>query len=188
MVKVNKVTTKTGDDGSTSMFGAGRVRKDSVRMEAIGAVDEVIALLGMIVSLENLGLTPNAVITLKKIQNDLFDLGSELAASGNTQSPCPIKKTHISYLEKASHAYNKKLSALTSFVLPGGSILNSWMHLARVSTRKAERTVVKFSGENHINPLVQIYLNRLSDLLFILARAASYYEKTAEILWVPGKQ
>ena len=188
MVKINKVITKTGDDGNTSIFGSGRVRKDSVRIEAIGSVDELIAQLGMIGSLDNIELIPDAARILKKIQNDLFDLGSELAASGNIKSPCPIKNTHISNLEKISQSANKKLPALTSFVLPGGSILNSWLHLARVSARKAERTVVRFAGESSLNPLLQVYLNRLSDLLFILARASSHYEQKPEILWVPGKK
>lgn len=186
MVKINSVVTKTGDDGSTSLFGNGRVRKDSVRMDAIGSVDELIAILGMLRSQMELTHIPQAAEGLAQIQNDLFDLGSELAAAPCVKSPCPLKNSQILYLEKLCSSINSTLPELTSFVLPGGSIINSWFHIARVTARKAERAVVKFSGESAINPLLQVYLNRLSDLLFIFARASSLHQNISEILWKPG--
>lgn len=186
MVKINKIVTKSGDTGDTGLFGSGRVRKDSIRMEAIGSVDEILAIIGILTSLDELSVVPGASKLLVKIQNDLFDFGSELAAAAGVKTPCPIKQSHIALLEKAIGNSNSKLPALTSFILPGGSMLNAWFHMARVTTRKAERAVVKFTGESALNPLLQVYLNRLSDLFFVLARQASKNQKVSEILWKPG--
>lgn len=183
MVRINRVITKTGDDGSTNLYGSGRIRKDSSRVDAMGDVDELIAMLGMLRSIDDQHRVPEFEQTLAQLQNDLFDLGSELAAAPGKQSPCPIKKKQIAFLEKTAERINRKLPELHSFVLPGGDLYNAWLHLARTVARRAERSVVRLSSEGLLNPLLQIYLNRLSDLLFIMARQASQKHGVKEILW-----
>jgi cob(I)alamin adenosyltransferase len=184
MVRINKVITRSGDSGSTAVLGKGRISKASQRIEAMGTVDELISWIGL-AKCEVAKIPKSAEIAklLKEIQNDLFDLGSELAAAAEVKTPLPVTSKMILALEKATEKYNKNLPALTSFILPGSSSLNAWLHISRSVTRRAERQVVKLNSENSINPLIQIYLNRLSDLFFVLSRKISLLEETQEVLW-----
>lgn len=188
MVKINKIYTRTGDDGSTGLVGGKRVRKDSLRIEAIGDVDELNSIIGIILTTASKlgGELPDL---LAQIQNELFDVGALLATDSKEMLDklAPITSAQVSRLEHIIDAQTKDLPELRSFVLPGGTELNAFLHLARAVCRRAERRAVKLAGSELVAPNVVIYLNRLSDLLFAMARAAAAKEKVPEYLWVPGK-
>ncbi|SIN63387.1 cob(I)alamin adenosyltransferase [Parasphingorhabdus marina DSM 22363] len=189
MVKLNKIYTKTGDDGTTGLVDGSRIAKDDARMAAIGDVDELNSVIGVaICAIE----TPETVQTLRVIQNDLFDLGADLATpAGEDEDFTPsemvlrITASQVERLESDIDRVNADLDPLTSFILPGGSDAAAAIHLARAVARRAERTLVSAAGTLVINPLALAYVNRLSDFLFVLARAANRGGKD-DILWVPG--
>jgi cob(I)alamin adenosyltransferase len=187
MVTLSRIYTKTGDNGETSLGDGARVPKDHPRVAAYGAVDELNACLGMLVSLPT---PPLEQPLLKAIQNDLLDLGGDLcvpiAANETPGSRLRIQPAQVEKLERAIDRLNADLPALRSFVIPGGPPAAAWAHLARTVCRRAERDVITFARQEPINSSVVIYLNRLSDLLFVLARVADRKEKTEE-LWAPGK-
>ena len=181
MVKLDKIYTKGGDKGKTSLVGGSRVSKCNDIIDAIGNVDELNALLGLVVC----DLKKPFISTLKGIQNDLFDIGADLATPMNKKGTVlRINKDYIVYLEKEIDKINNNLPPLNSFILPGGSKISSIIHLARTVNRRCERSVVKLNEKQKVNIEVLKYLNRLSDYLFVLARALN----KKEVLWKPRRK
>ena len=189
MVKLNKIYTKTGDEGLTGLTDGSRIKKHHVRTSAYGTVDELNSLLGIIVNLLHQKKNNELKLLLKKIQNDLFDLGADLSTpysdEENFKSLRVIEK-QVKNLEKLIDKFNKNLNPLNSFILPGGSEIAAWLHLARTVARRAERDISKLSEREKINKFSLIYLNRLSDLLFVISRFANNNGKK-DVLWIPGK-
>ncbi|MGN6209780.1 cob(I)yrinic acid a,c-diamide adenosyltransferase [Asticcacaulis sp.] len=188
MVKLNKIYTRTGDDGTTGLADGSRRPKDDPRLVAIGSVDEANAALGL-VRLNSAG-DPALDALLARIQNELFDLGADLATPSDEVSwtPLRIKAHQVVALEAALDVFNAPIAPLTSFILPAGSALSAHLHLARTVARRAERDAValaRIDGEA-VNPEALRYLNRLSDLLFVLARHANDQGR-ADVLWAPSK-
>lgn len=184
MVKLNKIYTKTGDDGTTGLVNGPRRSKADLRVEAYGTVDEANAAIG-IARLETSG---ELDAMLDRIQNDLFDLGSDLA-SPQDDSKHPslrIVENQTKRLEAEIDKLNGTLSPLTSFVLPAGSKASSYLHLARTIARRAERAIVALSNHEKVGKDAVMYINRLSDFLFVAARYANNGGKD-DVLWVPGK-
>lgn len=188
MVKLNKIYTRTGDDGSTGLGDGARVGKDSLRVEAYGTVDEANAAIGMArLHAADAGL--DAILT--RIQNDLFDLGADLCTPDRGKDlgyePLRIIDAQVDRLEKEIDTLNARLQPLRSFVLPAGSALAAHLHLARTIARRAERHMValaRIAGEP-VNAAAIRYMNRLSDLLFVMARVAND-DGRADVLWKPG--
>lgn len=190
MVKLNKIYTRTGDDGTTGLVDGSRVAKADVRMHAIGEVDEANSALGVAIqALEADGGDSQLVAGLRRIQNDLFDLGADIATPGESFEPSPMElrivAAQVEWLEAAIDAANDQLPPLKSFILPGGSQAAAHMHMARAIARRAERALVGASQTVSINPHALIYLNRLSDYLFVLCRLINA-SGSGDILWVPG--
>lgn len=187
MVKLNRIYTRTGDDGTTGLVDGSRCPKHAARMEAIGAVDEANSALGLAVVAP--GCAPHRA-ALARIQNDLFDLGADLATPGQDFAPSPMVLRMVPgqsvWLETAIDALNADLAPLTSFILPGGSEAAARVHVARAAVRRAERAIVALAAEAPVNPAALAYANRLSDYLFVLARALNA-NGTADVLWVPGQ-
>ncbi len=187
MVKLNKIYTRTGDDGTTGLVDGSRCLKHAARMEAIGAVDEANSAIGLAVAALPEGEPRAALI---RIQNDLFDLGADLATPGNDFTPSEMVLRVIpkqaEQLEHAIDALNAALSPLTSFILPGGSEAAARVHVARAGVRRAERAMTALAAEAAVNPAALAYINRLSDYLFVLARVLNA-NGAADVLWVPGK-
>ena len=187
MVKLNKIYTRTGDDGTTGLVDGSRVAKHAARMEAIGVIDEANSAIGFAVA--GLGDFQPHVGALVRIQNDLFDLGADLATPGADFSPSEMVLRIIpgqaTWIEQQIDALNEHLPPLTSFILPGGSAVAAHLHHARTVCRRVEIGVLDLTAHERVNPQVAIYLNRLSDLLFVLARAANANGQ-ADVLWIPG--
>jgi cob(I)alamin adenosyltransferase len=182
-----KIYTTTGDQGETSLFGGRRVPKDALRIEAYGTVDELNSALGVARSLQ-----PAAEIDeiLGRLQNELFVLGAELATPAEKQNGAieRIQPGNVSAIEVFIDSVESHLQPLSSFILPGGSPVAAQLHLARTICRRAERFVVKLSREEHIEPMCGVYLNRVSDLLFVLARRANQIAHVHETPWTAGKK
>jgi cob(I)alamin adenosyltransferase len=175
--RLSRIYTRTGDDGSTGLGDGQRVRKDHARVEAYGTVDEANSAIGMILSVPGL---PQAVAgCLTEIQHDLFDLGGELCIPGTSV----IKPEQIARLEQELDGFNDPLPALKDFILPGGGPAAAACHLARTIVRRAERRVWRLADAEAVNLEVPKYLNRLSDLLFVLARVLARHENGSEVLW-----
>lgn len=190
MVKLNKIYTRTGDDGTTGLVDGSRVAKTDARMHAIGEVDEANSALGVAIhALEADEGDAQLVAGLRRIQNDLFDLGADIATPGTSFEPSPMElrivAAQVEWLEAAIDAANDQLPPLRSFILPGGSQAAGHMHMARAISRRAERALVGASQSVSINPQALIYLNRLSDYLFVLCRLINA-SRGGDILWVPG--
>ena len=169
MIYLSKIYTKSGDAGDTGLGDGSRVRKDSARVAAYGDVDELNAVLGLVLLQE----VPDRVL-LVRIQNDLFDVGADLCVPPFEGEQClRVTAEQSERLEQAIDRLNENLEPLRSFVLPGGSPAAAWLHLARTVCRRAERSVVTLMGEVTVNAQVLIYLNRLSDYFFVLSRAAN---------------
>jgi cob(I)alamin adenosyltransferase len=186
MVYLSRIYTKTGDQGETGLGDGSRVPKDHLRVSAYGTVDELNALLGTITA--SFPQVADRAL-LVAIQNDLFDVGADLCVP-QPENEAPSSKLRVTaeqvtHLEEAIDRLNVHLQPLTSFVLPGGRPEAAWLHLARTVCRRAERDVVSLSHQEKINPQVVIYLNRLSDLLFVLARFANDNGRE-DVLWQPG--
>ncbi|WP_306088706.1 cob(I)yrinic acid a,c-diamide adenosyltransferase [Qipengyuania flava] len=189
MVKLNKIYTRTGDAGTTGLVDGSRLPKHDVRMEAIGAVDEANSALGLAAAI--LGDNEHAQ-QLFRIQNDLFDLGADLATPSTedddfapSEMVLRMVAAQTEWLEQAIDAANAKLEPLTSFVLPGGSEASARLHVARAATRRAERAMTAMAKQLRTNPQALAYINRLSDYLFVLARTANDGGRS-DIKWVPG--
>jgi cob(I)alamin adenosyltransferase len=175
--RLSKIYTRTGDDGTTGLGDGNRVRKDHARVEAYGSVDEANSAVGMILAVPALPLEVSRCLT--EIQHDLFDLGGELCIPG-TQL---IKAERIAQLEQILDRLNDPLPALKDFILPGGGPAAAACHLARTIVRRAERRVWSLSESESLNLEVPRYLNRLSDLLFVIARVLARHEHGGEVLW-----
>lgn len=190
MVKLNKIYTRTGDDGSTGLVDGSRVAKCDPLMAAIGDVDETNSLIGFAIrALDDAALAAQ----LTRIQNDLFDLGADLATpAGEGEAPFApgemalrIIASQVTRLEDEIDAMNAHIAPLSSFILPGGSEGAARLHLARTAARRAERSAVAAGAERALNPQALAYLNRLSDWLFVACRAANG-NGAGDVLWVPG--
>jgi len=186
MVYLARIYTKSGDRGETGLGDGTRVPKDAPRIDAIGQVDELNAVLGLI--LANCPACPEAAF-LRAIQNDLFDVGADLCVpptvGEEVGTSLRVTPAQAERLERTIDRQNEQLQPLNSFVLPGGTPAAAWLHLARTVCRRAERAVVTVMRSETVNPQVVIYLNRLSDFLFVLARVANDGGKD-DVLWVPG--
>ena len=185
MVKLNKIYTRTGDDGTTGLVDGSRVPKHAARMAAIGEVDEANSALGFAV----LALDGETRADCTRLQNDLFDLGADLATPGDDFAPSEmvlrIIPAQAEWLEERIDALNEKLEPLKSFILPGGSEAAARVHLARAAVRRAERAMVALAQAEPVNPAALAFVNRLSDYLFVLARAVNA-DGTGDVLWQPG--
>ena len=190
MVKLNKIYTRTGDDGTTGLVDGSRCPKHAARMEAIGAVDEANSAIGL-ATLASMSDEHRAL--LLRTQNDLFDLGADLAtptsSGGDDFAPSEMVLRMVpgqtAFLEQAIDRLNEHLAPLTSFILPGGSEAAARVHIARAAVRRAERRMVALAAEAPVNPAALSYVNRLSDLLFVLARALNG-GGAGDVLWTPG--
>ncbi|NBB25497.1 cob(I)yrinic acid a,c-diamide adenosyltransferase [Porphyrobacter sp. SLTP] len=185
MVKLNRIYTRTGDDGTTGLVDGSRCPKHSARINAMGLVDEANSAIGLAAVL--MSGAPGADIT--RIQNDMFDLGADLATPGEDFAPSEMVlrmvPSQAEWLEARIDALNEKLQPLTSFILPGGTELAARLHVARATTRAAERAMVMLAAELPVNPAALAYINRLSDYLFVLARVVNDNGKR-DVKWVPG--
>ena len=181
MVKLNKIYTRTGDDGSTGLVDGSRRGKDELRIAAYGAVDEANSSIG--IARLHAGGDDDAM--LARIQNDLFDLGADLATPGEIDGALRIAAAQVDRLEREIDAMNAALAPLTSFVLPGGTPLAAYLHVARTVVRRAERVAVAANRVDALGALPIRYLNRLSDHVFVMSRAANA-RAGGDVLWVPG--
>jgi cob(I)alamin adenosyltransferase len=182
VVKLNKIYTRTGDGGSAGLVDGSRVSKSSLRMTAIGEVDESNAAIGVAIA----ALGPGDVADrLLRIQNDLFDLGADVATPGEVEGALRIVSPQVDRLEREIDEMNASLEPLTSFILPSGSQGVSTLHLARAVVRRAERAAVALHEAEPLNPQLLAYLNRLSDHLFVAARFVAAREG-GDVLWQPG--
>jgi cob(I)alamin adenosyltransferase len=175
--RLSKIYTRTGDDGTTGLGDGSRVPKDSLRVEAYGTVDELNSTIGMVLACE--GVDDAVRETLVQVQHELFDLGGELCIPGMAM----IEDADITRLEEALDGFNEPLPALKDFILPGGGMAASCCHLARTVCRRAERGVIALGRVETIRPQAQRYLNRLSDLLFVLGRVLARAGGHGEVLW-----
>jgi len=184
MVKLNKIYTKTGDGGDTGLSDGSRVAKFSARIAAIGAVDETNSAIGI----ARLDAEGDHDAMLSRIQNDLFDMGADLSMpeDGKTADHLRIVPIQVERLEREIDAMNAALAPLTSFVLPGGTALAARLHLARAIARRAERALVELATQEDLNVSAVHYINRLSDHLVVMARAANN-DGMGDVLWIPGK-
>ena len=180
MVRIDRVVTKGGDAGQTSLGDGSRVSKADRRIEAMGAVDEANATIGLLRLHTEAHATADAM--LARIQNDLFDVGADLCVPGTGEGRLRITEAAVNRLEQEVSHMNETLPPLSSFILPGGTAGAAYAHLGRVTVRRAERAVVTVDD---VNPMVQRYLNRLSDHLFVLARLLNT-NGSQDVLWVPG--
>jgi cob(I)alamin adenosyltransferase len=182
-VRLTRVYTRGGDQGETSLGDGSRVSKLDCRIGAFGTVDELNSAVGVVLA----GEVPAAMAgPLQLIQNELFDVGADLSVPWGVTDRLRVEQSMIDRLEQLCDAFNADLPELRSFVLPGGSETSARLHVARTICRRAEREVLLGAQEVEVNPLVLAYLNRLSDLLFILARAANAAAGREEPLWRPG--
>ena len=182
MVKLNKIYTRTGDRGTAGLVDGSRVSKAGPRMAAIGEVDEANAAIGVAIGVLD-GRDPAR--RLLRIQNDLFDLGADVATPGEVDGALRIVPTQVERLEREIDDMNASLEPLTSFILPSGSPAVAALHLARTVVRRAERAVVALDTAEPLNPQLLAYLNRLSDHLFVAARHVAAGEG-GDVLWQPG--
>jgi cob(I)alamin adenosyltransferase len=178
--RLSKIYTRTGDAGTTGLGDGSRVAKDSLRIEAIGAVDELNSALGVLLAEP---LSEGVRAGLHDVQHDLFDLGGELSIPGYTS----IGPQHVTRLENELDRYNAALMPLKEFILPGGSRSAALCHVARTVCRRAERRVISLASAETLAPSLQHYLNRLSDLLFVLCRVLNQEAGVADVYWQKGK-
>ncbi|HEV2595708.1 MAG TPA: cob(I)yrinic acid a,c-diamide adenosyltransferase [Sphingomicrobium sp.] len=182
MVKLNKIYTRTGDNGSAGLVDGSRVSKSGLRMSAIGEVDEANAAIGNAMAHLGPGYVADRLLV---IQNDLFDLGADMATPGDVAGALRVVASQVERLEHEIDSMNANLAPLTSFILPSGSAAVSTLHLARAVVRRAERAGVALAQSEPLNPQMLAYLNRLSDHLFVAARFVAAREG-GDILWKPG--
>jgi cob(I)alamin adenosyltransferase len=182
-VRLTKIYTRGGDAGETSLGDGSRVSKLDARIAAFGTVDELNAVVGLVLA----GSCPDEIRgVLLRVQNELFDLGADLSVPMEHEARLRVTEEQVDRLEKDCDRFNAELPELKSFVLPGGSAAAAGLHLARTVCRRAERETLVAAGVDTVNPRALVYLNRLSDLLFILARAANDADRHEEPLWRPG--
>jgi cob(I)alamin adenosyltransferase len=182
VVKLNKIYTRTGDGGSAGLVDGSRVSKSSLRMTAIGEVDEANAAIGVAMAAVGEGEVADRLL---RIQNELFDLGADVATPGEVDGALRIVASQVERLEREIDAMNAHLAPLTSFILPSGPPGVAALHLARAVVRRAERAAVALNEAEPLNPQLLAYLNRLSDHLFVAARHVACHEG-GDVLWKPG--
>jgi cob(I)alamin adenosyltransferase len=183
MPRITRVYTRTGDDGTTGLGGGQRVPKDSPRIEAYGTVDELSSAIGVAVAL---GLDPRLAETLARVQNDLFNLGSDLCIleEDKARMPVPVvEERHVDALERLMDDLSRELTPLANFILPGGTPGAAQLHVARTVCRRAERLAVALARDEAVGANVVRYLNRLSDALFIMARYENLKRGAPDVLW-----
>jgi cob(I)alamin adenosyltransferase len=195
MVNLTRIYTRTGDDGTTALGGRQRTHKTDPRLAAYADVDEANSAIGVVLAVAGDELDPDVITLLQRIQNELFDVGADLChpltEAKPTRPPLRITDEYVTALEAACDHYNAALTALRSFILPGGTPAAAYLHVARTVCRRAERTTwaaIETYGttdKEGVNPLTARYLNRLSDLLFILCRHVNL--ATGDVLWTPGE-
>lgn len=191
MVKLNKIYTRTGDDGTTGLGTGERIAKDAARIEAYGTVDETNAAIG-VARLDVYGGYPELDAKLARIQNDLFDLGADLCVPDTGEplawEPLRMSAAQAERLEREIDEMNSEMNPLKSFVLPGGSAAAASLHVARTVCRRAEREIVRLSATpgERVSPAVLAYINRLSDFLFVASRYVNDRGR-GDVLWVPGQ-
>ena len=174
--RLSKIYTRTGDDGTTGLGDGSRTNKDSLRVEAMGDVDELNAVIGILL---NEPLAAEIQDTLTRVQHDLFDLGGEICIPGHAM----VKAERVSALEETLDRLNEQLQPLKEFILPGGSRAAAYCHLARTVCRRAERQLTRLSREEPVTTISLQYLNRLSDLLFVMCRAINKQAEVPDVLW-----
>ena len=177
MVRINRVYTRAGDQGQTRLVGGQKVEKDSLRIEAYGTVDELNSVVGVLLAVP--GLPAEVADCLTEVQHELFDLGGELCIPGHQM----IRAEQVTRLERSLDGFNEALPPLKEFILPGGGPAAAACHLARTVARRAERRAWTLARAEQVNPELLKYLNRLSDLLFVVARVLARHERGAEVLW-----
>jgi cob(I)alamin adenosyltransferase len=182
-VRLTKIYTRGGDAGETSLGDGSRVSKLDARIAAYGTVDELNAAVGVVVAD---GCPETIREVLVRVQNELFDLGADLSVPIEREARLRVTQEQVDRLEDECDRFNAELPDLKSFVLPGGTVAAARLHVARTVCRRAEREALVAAGAHDVNSLALVYLNRLSDLLFILARAANGADGQAEPLWRPG--
>ena len=182
-VRLTRIYTRGGDAGETSLGDGSRVSKTDARLEAFGTVDELNAWIGVVLTGD---VPPELRAVLERVQNELFDVGADLSVPGEVEGRLRVEQSQVDRLEQDCDRFNAELPELRSFILPGGTATASALHVARTICRRAERETQRASSEYPLGPLVSVYLNRLSDLLFILARAANAFVGRDEPLWKPG--
>jgi cob(I)alamin adenosyltransferase len=175
--RLSKIYTRTGDDGTTGLGDGSRVAKDSLRVDAYGTVDEANSAIGTVLAVTS--VAEGIRTTLTEVQHDLFELGGELCIPGHSA----VTDAHISRLETELDALNQDLPALKEFILPGGGEAAAACHLARAIVRRAERVTTSLAASESVRPEALKYLNRLSDLLFVVARVLARSESGQEVLW-----
>jgi cob(I)alamin adenosyltransferase len=175
--RLSRIYTRTGDDGTTGLGDGSRVPKDSLRVEAYGTVDELNSTLGVLLALP--GLPPQVSSCLTEVQHELFDMGGELCIPGHRA----IAAAQVARLEDTLDAFNDPLPPLKEFILPGGGPSAAACHLARTVARRAERRVCTLARSEAVSPELMKYLNRLSDLLFVIARVLARHERGTEVPW-----
>ena len=186
MPRLTRIYTKTGDEGMTGLGGGQRVPKDSLRVTAYGTVDELNSEIGVAISA---GLCERLTTELALVQNQLFDLGADLATPATSQARHPVptvEARHIERLERLIDEFNEVVGPLTNFLLPGGSAGAAHLHVARTVCRRAERAATTLAREEAIGATILPYLNRLSDALFVMARYENHERGVTEPLWEPG--
>jgi cob(I)alamin adenosyltransferase len=182
-VRLTRIYTRGGDTGETSLGDGSRVSKLDARIVAYGTVDELNAQLGVVLTTD----CPEPLRdTLRRVQNELFDLGADLCVPSDVEGRLRVEQPAVDGLEADCDRFNESLPELRSFVLPGGTPTAAALHVARTVCRRAERETLAAAGKHDVNMLCAVYLNRLSDLLFILARAAVAHDGEDEPLWKPG--
>ncbi len=183
MPRITRVYTRTGDDGTTGLGGGQRVPKDSARIAAYGTVDELSSTIGVAVAL---GLDPKLAAALGRIQNELFNVGSDLCILEEDKAAMPVpvvEERHVDALERLMDELQSELTPLENFILPGGTPGAAQLHVARTVCRRAEREVIHLSSQEPIGPWVVRYLNRLSDALFVMARYENLKRGEQDVLW-----
>ena len=190
MVRLNRIYTRTGDDGSTGLGDGSRLPKHHLRIAAYGTVDELSSVIGLALAHAGDPLPDRMQSELRSIQNELFDVGADLCVPGEAGTRLRIVPAYTERLERLIDDYNANLKPLNSFILPGGKPGAAWLHLARTVCRRAERLVTELAATpdeaQRVNPQVVHYLNRLSDLFFVLARAVND-NGALDVLWKPGQ-
>jgi cob(I)alamin adenosyltransferase len=183
MPRITKVYTRTGDDGTTRLGGGQQVPKDSLRIETYGTLDELSSVVGGALAA---GVEDTLEPILRRIQNDLFNVGSDLCIleEDKPRMPVPVVEArHVEALEELMDRLSEDLEPLANFILPGGTPAAAWLHLARTVCRRAERLLVSLGREETVNPLTLRYLNRLSDALFVMARWENHRRGEPDLLW-----
>ncbi|MCY7271190.1 MAG: cob(I)yrinic acid a,c-diamide adenosyltransferase [Sphingomonas bacterium] len=184
MVKLNKIYTRTGDDGSSGLVDGSRASKAGLRLTAIGEVDEANSNIGVAIA----ALDDHEIMAdrLRLIQNEMFDLGADLATPEGIAGALRITADQVERIESGIDVMNADLAPLTSFILPGGSVAVAALHVARAVVRRAERAAVALAAAERVNPHATAYLNRLSDHLFVAARLVATEGEGGDVLWQPG--